>query len=134
MSKINQFVLRFLGVPLRNGGDGRTCQVRCGGTNTICLNASYNALQNVAGMVLRWIIHATGVGAIVLWLFNRIYENSESDAQSPTQAIIKACLACTTANKEKNSQKRAKNIQAANRMGSKWGFSIREPAGNPAPA
>jgi hypothetical protein len=77
-------------------------------------------------MVLRWIINATGIGAVVLWLFNSIYENPESDAQSATQAIAKTYRARTTAKKEKDSQKREKNTQAAKRIEDKWGFSVKQ--------
>jgi hypothetical protein len=83
----------------------------------------YSALQNIAGKILRWAINATGIGAIILWLFNSTYADPESDAQSTTQAVAKTYRAHTSAEKEGDSQKKEKHAQNARRHAGKWGFA-----------
>jgi hypothetical protein len=122
---VNQFILSFLGYSVKKSNESE-CQVSCGCGNIICQNVIYSALQNVAGMILRWAVNVTGIGAVILWLFNNNYANPENDAQSPTQAVAKTYLANRNAEKEQDSQKKEKHTQNVSRHAGKWGFSVRQ--------
>ncbi|MDR2676976.1 MAG: hypothetical protein LBB26_00165 [Puniceicoccales bacterium] len=89
MSNINQFGLAALGFKTY-AIDAHTCGVSDGKTNITCQNVQYSPVQNFLGILLRWLIAATGIGAIVIWVFNSIYSNPKSDARSATQAVAKA--------------------------------------------
>ncbi|MDR1456568.1 MAG: hypothetical protein LBI34_00685 [Puniceicoccales bacterium] len=124
MSNVSQIGLRVMGIPVEKTA-ANTCQISCGGTSIACENVTYSLFQNIVGIILRWLINMTGIGAIVLWLVKSIYGNAESDATSATQAVVQTYQEIASAEKEQDSEKRESRTQKAHRISGKWGFSAR---------
>ncbi|MDR2677669.1 MAG: hypothetical protein LBB26_03880 [Puniceicoccales bacterium] len=124
MSNINQFVLAILGFKICQNAPN-TCTISNRGTDIVCRNVEFSSPQFWAGVLLRWLFAATGIGAIILWVLKCIYSDA-SDAQSLTQSVAMTFQAANAKDNTKDPQKQGKYDQTIKRQAMRHGFDVRQ--------